>query len=127
MTSGEVLALKDESEQRPIPTAWRQIFRDAVASFVKGDYCQNGMPGLEPVPSETARQIQEYIQDYGATLVELPDETWESSVCMWYGDHWDALVDLWTRAEGPSDLVLSARVKESMDGFVVAIEMVYVP
>ena len=59
--------------------------------------------------------------------VALPEETWNSSVCMWYGDHWDVLVDLWTQEEGPSDLVLSATVSEKEMVFVFAIQLVHVP
>lgn len=60
-------------------------------------------------------------------LIELPDETWESSICMWMGNHWDVLIDLWTEAEGRSDLVLSAQVTESDNSFVVNVDMIYVP
>ena len=59
-------------------------------------------------------------------LVELPDATWKSSVAQWMGTHWDVVVDLWTDA-GPSDLILSARVRETNDAFEIEIGSVYVP
>lgn len=43
------------------------------------------------------------------------------------GDHWDALIDLWTEEEGSSDLVMQVRVSEVDSEFLVAVHMVYVP
>lgn len=124
----EVLAVKDEENQRPIPTAWRPVFREVVKAFVKRDYrLKAGVPGVAPVDRDVAEQIENYIEEYGETLVELPDETWDTSVCIWMGKHWDAIVDLWTAGEGRSDMVLSARVSDSAGGFLFKIELVYVP
>lgn len=127
-SSTEVLVVKDGAQERPIPTVWRPVFRDIVNAFAEHDYClKAGVLGVEPVSADTAAHIRDYIQSYGEILVELPDETWDSSVCIWSGNHWDALVDLWTQAEGRSDLVLSARVTDSNPGFSFKIHMVYVP
>jgi hypothetical protein len=126
--SGEVPAVKDESRERPIPTAWRQAFSDIVEAFVAADYgLDRGVEGVEPLSAETAMQIQDYIQDYGAILVSLPEQTWSTSVCIWSGDHWESLVDLWTREEGPSDLVLHARVTDTSQGFTISVHLVCVP
>ena len=120
--------IKDDALQQPIPTAWRQAFRDVVSAFIAGDYrLDRGVLGVESIDSDTANQIREYLSDYGATLTALPEGTWESSVCMWMGSHWEALVDLWTKAEGRSDLVLHARVFDESAGFLVKIHLVYVP
>jgi hypothetical protein len=127
-TGSEVMVLRDDSIEQPIPTVWRPVFRDIVEAFVAGDYqLKVGVLGVKNVSEETAAQIRNYIQDYGATLVALPEETWESSICIWSGTRWDVLVDLWTQEEGPSDLVLSAQVTEVSPGFVFNIYMVYVP
>lgn len=124
----EVIAVKDEETERPIPSAWRPVIREIVSAFVRQDYLLTpGIPGVAQVSAETAAQIRDYIQNYGATLIELPDETWESSVCIWMGTRWDALIDLWTASEGRSDLVLSLRVTEANSGFLFHIYMVYVP
>ena len=124
----QVLAVKDESVERPIPTAWRQAFRDIVEAFIASDYrLESGVTGVAPISPETAAQVQDNIHDYGATLVALPEETWSSSVCIWYGDHWEALVDLWTREEGPSDLVLHAKVTDSKADLIIQVYLVYVP
>ncbi len=124
----EVLAVKNEDEQRPIPTAWRPIFREIIQALVAKDYrLSGGIGGVAPISASTAEQIEGYIEDYGETLVELSEETWASSVCIWMGDDWDVLIDLWTKGEGRSDMVLSARVSESNSGYLVRVEMVYVP
>ena len=123
-----VLPVKDEDEQQPIPTAWRPAFREIVNAFVQNDYqLSNGVDCVQPVSAKTAKQIKEYIDDYGETLVPLPEKTWASSICMWMGKKWEVLIDLWTKGEGRSDLVLSALVSETKDGFQIKIEMVYVP
>lgn len=127
-SNAEVLAIKDEDEQQPIPTAWRPVFREIVRALVHKDYrLSAGIPGVAPVTSKTAKHIEAYIDDYGEVLVELPEKTWVSSVCIWMGNGWDVLIDLWTKGEGRSDLVLSARVSETKSGLVVRIEMVHVP
>ena len=119
---------KDEDNQLPIPSEWRQLFVDIVNSFVSKDYLiSSGLDGVSPVSQETAAQIEEYINDYGETLIALPGETWESSICLWMGDSWDILIDLWTESEGRSDLALSATVKESKSGYIVHVGIVYVP
>jgi predicted NBD/HSP70 family sugar kinase len=124
----EVLAVKDEETQRPIPSAWRPVIRAIVKALMVHDYSLSvGIPGVVPIPTKTATQIANYIQDYGATLIELSEETWNSSVCIWMGKRWDALIDLWTDEEGRSDLVLSVQVTETDGGFVFQIYMVYVP
>jgi hypothetical protein len=124
----EVLAVKDGAQERPIPTVWRPVFCDIVNAFVAHDYrLETGVLGVEKVSEDTAAHIQNYIQGYGEKLVKLPEETWDSSVCIWLGSYWDVLVDLWTQAEGRSDLVLSARVTDTKDGFSFKIYMVYVP
>ncbi len=122
------MAVKDSSKERSIPMAWRPVFREIVSAFVEGDYrLKAGVSGVEPVSIDVATHIENYIHDYGATLIELPEEAWEYSVCIWSGSHWDALVDLWTETEGRSDLVLSVRVRDTKLGFLFTIHMVYVP
>lgn len=123
-----VLAVKDEESERPIPTAWRPAIREIVRAFVNHDYqLRVGISRVAPVSTETAEQIRNYIQHYGETLTELPDETWNSSVCIWMGKRWDVLIDLWTVSEGRSDLVLSLHVSEADGGCTFDIYMVYVP
>lgn len=125
----EIIAVvKDSQNQQPIPTVWRATFSDIANSFVAGDYSlKSGISNVEPVQHDIAQQIQNYISEYGEVLISLQPDTWESSVCMWYKDHWEVLIDLCTVAEGLSDLVLKAKVSEVSSGFKYQVEMVYVP
>lgn len=123
----EIVAAKDEA-QGPIPAAWRASLKEIVGAFVAGDHgLEKGVANVKPVAAETAAHIRSYLLDYGETLVALSEATWDSSVCIWYGDHWNALVDLWTRESGRSDLVLQVRVIEANAGFTIEIQLVYVP
>ena len=124
----EVPVVKDASKQGPIPSTWRPVIRDIVKAFVQGDFkISAGIPGVSPVRDNVAKQIEAYVKDYGETLVDLPDETWDSSVCIWTGERWDTIVDLWTLREGRSDLILQTLVRESAGGFSYDIRLVYVP
>jgi hypothetical protein len=121
-------AVKDEHAEYPIAGAWRAPLREVVRAFVRGDYgLSQGVPDVEAVPPPTAEQIRAYIADYGATLIELPEDTWETSVSRWMGTHWEVLVDLWTAQEGRSDLVLSCAVREVDGGYRLTLDLVYVP
>lgn len=127
-TMAEVAAVKNGASERPIPSIWRSTLSRIVAAFVKGDFLlSDGIANVDAVSQETASHIQSYLRDYGATLEPLPDDTWNSSVCIWTGNHWDFLVDLYTSEEGRSDLVLSGRASDTSSGFQIAVHMVYVP
>jgi hypothetical protein len=124
----EVPVTKDLGNEGPIPSVWRPTLKSIVDTFVRHDYrLADGVSGVAPVSEETATQIRTYIQEYGAKLVSLPQESWVTSVCIWMGDHWDALIDLWTEEEGSSDLVMQVRVSEVDSEFLVGVHMVYVP
>lgn len=74
-----------------------------------------------------AERTRSYIADYGATLVELPDDSWRTSVAQWHRTHWEFLADLWTAEEGRSDLVLSGRAFETEGGYRFELHLIYVP
>ena len=124
----EISVEKNEENERSIPTVWRPTFSKVVEAFSRKDYSlSGGIEGVSLVLNETANQIKEYIQDYGEELIQLPDETWDSSVYIWAGSHWNVLIDLWTAGEGRSDLVLNAQVSEEDNRYIIDISMVYVP
>ena len=121
-------AIKDEASEHPVADAWRRPLREVVEAFVRRDYgLSDGVEGVKAVSPATAMQIESRIADYGATLVDLPEQAWETSVSQWMGTHWELLVDLWTAEEGRSDLVLSCKVREGAAGYSVELYMVYVP
>ena len=123
----EVKVIKNEDEQQSIPSVWRPVFTEIVKHLVSYDYeIRAGLKGVKPVSEDTAKQINEYIDDYGEKLVNLTEETWDSSICIWLEDRWVVLIDLRTESEGRSDLVLKAQVTESNQGYLIDIDMVAV-
>lgn len=119
---------KDIDQAHPIAMSWRPVLVEIVNAFVKGDYeLKEGIPWVDPVSAETADHIRKSIAGYGATLTDIPEATWKTSCAQWMGDRWEVLVDLWTREEGRSDLVLHLNAFESNDGYRFEIYLVYVP
>jgi len=119
---------KNEEEELPIPHLWRPTFKAIVNAFVQKDYeLSSGINNVNPVLENTAEQIKEYIEDYGEVLIELPDETWNTSIYICYGNYWNVLIDLYTEGEGLSDLVLNAEVRKNNSEYLFDIRMVYVP
>ena len=104
------------------------MLRAVVQRFAEGDYClARGVEGVEPVTAATAEQIRDFLAEYGATLAQLPEDTWRTSVAQWMGTHWQILIDLWSAEEGRSDLVLDGDVIETDEGPRLTIRSVYVP
>lgn len=120
---------KDLDNEQPIPESWRPTLRRIVQDFARGRYdLAPGLASVAPVSPSTAEQIRAYVADYGQTLIDLPDEAWDTSVCQWMETHWDILVDLWTAESGRSDMVLPARVFDVGGGeYRFEIDSVHVP
>ena len=117
-----------EDRQMPVPAIWRPTLAAIVDAFREGDFeLARGIPEVSPVSPEDARIIADNIEDYGETLVSLPDEAWETSVSQWMDGYWHVLVDLYTEDEGASDLVLDVRVREHGAGYLFEVHLVYVP
>lgn len=124
----EIIVEKNEEEELPIPHIWRPIFMEIVNAFVKKDYSiSSGIKNVNPISNETAEQIKEYIEDYGEELIQLPNESWNSSVYICYGKYWNILIDLYTKNEGLSDLALNAEVREENNEYIIDIKLVFVP
>lgn len=124
----EIRAFKNEEEQQPIPSAWRQTLCEIVEAFKGGDFQLNrDIAGVRQLPPEDAERIARNLEGYGAHLTSLPEDTWETSACQWMCGYWDALIDLYTVEEGASDLALSVRVYEAAQGYDFQVESVHVP
>ena len=124
----EIIVEKNEDNELPIPSIWRLKFKEIISAFVKEDYnLSSEIKNVTPVSVETAKQIKEYIEDYGEQLIELPNETWNSSTYIYYGNYWNVLIDLYTKEEGFSDLVLNAEIRENNNEYIIDIKLVYVP
>lgn len=123
-----VPVVKDEENQRPVPSIWRNTFSDIVEAFKEGDFVlERGVVGVRPISMDDAGRIAGNIQTYGYRLTSLSEEAWQTSTCQWMRSYWDVLVDLFTIEEGPSDLVLVARIFEEGLGYVFEIHSVHVP
>ncbi|WP_411850310.1 hypothetical protein ACLB90_15565 [Stenotrophomonas sp. LGBM10] len=121
----ETFVAKDGEKEVSVPQAWRPTLTAIVDALIQG-----GEPSLPRVTLQSPDvwvSAQDNIRAYGAQLRKLPEESWNSSVCIWYGDFWDVLVDLYTEEEGRSDLVLQAHVYEVGDGYRYEVVLVYVP
>ncbi|MDX6748074.1 hypothetical protein SHK09_14855 [Polaribacter sp. PL03] len=124
----EIKVEKNEENELPIPHIWRSSFKEIVKAFVKGDYSLSSeIKNVNSISDETTVQIKEYIEDYGEELIELPNETWESSVYISYGNYWNVLIDLFTKEEGLSDMVISAEIREKNEEYEIEVKQVYVP
>lgn len=118
---------KDPNRPDQIADVLRAPLRAIVQAWTSGDYVLSaGVPMVDPPDLETARQVREYIEDYGEQLEELPEETWTSSRSVWEGDHWSLYVDLWTTS-GKSDMVLAAKARANGTEYRVNVVGVYVP
>lgn len=125
--SQAVAVLKDE-QQQPVPVVWRKTIAEIVAAFKEGDFSlSRGINGVRFISEKDAAGIAETIRDYGAQLISLPEDTWNTSAGQWYGQHWDVIVDLYTVEEGASDLVLQLRVDEEGAAYAFEVHLVYVP
>lgn len=125
----EVAPIKREV-QTAVPHAWRRTLGAIVDSLIRGDArIGQGIENVDPISEDVSNRCRDIVANYGSvTLIRLPEATWETSVAMWQGDHWDCLVDLWTAEEGRSDLVLDIAVFEDhQTAFLVRPYLVYVP
>ena len=121
--------VKDASLEVPIPEVWRPTLKAVVESLARRDTVIGAaLPSVDPVPADISQQCLQAVDNYGdVTLISPPDESWDTSVALWFGDHWQCLIDLWTEQEGRSDLVLDVDVFENGPGYRFRVNLVYVP
>lgn len=112
-----------------VPGGWRPTLKAVVAAFAAGDYeLSAGIEGVERPTAATAAQIRDYIADYGGTLDELPEASWQTS--LWQRatpDSGNIIVDLWTVESGRSDMVLDVSVDIVAGSPKFTVHSVYVP
>ena len=119
----------DPEFQSPIPTIWRDTIILIVDAFKDKDFAGlNTIPNVELIALEYASELVEYIVDYGAHLISLPKDTWNTSVCLYMEDEfWKAIIDLFTAEEGCSDLILDLHIFKKQNQFEFQINSIYVP
>lgn len=121
--------VKDELREILVPEAWRATISEIVLSLVRDDpVMAAGQPDVLLVSTGVSSACRAAIRAYGdVSIVPLPAQAWETSVCRWQGDRWHCVVDLWTRQEGRSDLVLDLDVFEEGDRYLFTVNLVHVP
>ena len=120
--------LKNEEDELPVPTGWRQALIDIVEAFKNGDFCLNNkIDFVHSVSEADADRIAGNIAAYGDELISLSEETWDTSIYQWMRGYWEILVDLVTLEEGVSDLVMFVKVRENAGKFCFTVEDVHVP
>lgn len=119
---------KDDAEH-PVPEPLRSAFRQIADAFVAGDFELRDHPiaGVRPIDPTAAKRIAENILAYGEMIAPLNEETWDHSIYRWMEGYWQILVDLTTRSEPVSDLMLHTKLRETGGGFEMVVEAVYVP
>jgi hypothetical protein len=126
--SENAVVLKDPENQIKIPSIWRGKLSEIVNAFKDGDFeLSTPIVNVPKLPEDRAKAIQKNIENYGAKLISLPNDSWDTSVCQWMEGYWDILVDLFTEEEGASDLALWVRVTEANGDFTFNVLSVYVP
>ena len=102
---------------------------NAIKQFKDKDFAGlNTIPNVELIDLEYASELAEYIVDYGAHLISLSKDTWNTSVCLYMEDEfWKAIIDLFTAEEGRSDLILDLHIFKKQNQFEFQINGIYVP
>lgn len=121
--------LYDESPQA-IPSIWRNTIFEIVEAFKNHDIeSYNQIKGIVSIDSNDFEEILSDINAYGESLISLPDQTWETSQCIWKGDScWHVFIDLYTINEGKSDLILFLTVEsDGHNNFSFDVNNFYVP
>ncbi|MEH8018965.1 hypothetical protein MN202_17110 [Rheinheimera muenzenbergensis] len=125
--SENVIVSKDEQNQQPIPTVWREVLVLIVEAIKSNNYSLiDSDSSIRLTSPSDKKRIKENIEEYGCRLISLPEDAWNTSACQWMKGYWEILVDLYTVEEGQSDLVLSVRVYEKNDEFEYEIMSVHV-
>ncbi|WP_247687032.1 DUF7668 domain-containing protein [Pseudoalteromonas luteoviolacea] len=124
----KVSVVKDEYHQQKIPSIWRKTFEQIIESFVNQDYNLNeAIDSVGSISDSLASYIKENIEEFDETLVSLPQETWDTSVCQWMESYWEVLIDLYTLESGLCDLVLSIRVYERSESYYFEVQSLHIP
>ncbi|OEY95090.1 hypothetical protein BJD20_17005 [Acinetobacter proteolyticus] len=121
--------LYDEGPQA-IPSIWRNTIFEIVEAFKNHDIgYYNQIKGIVSIDTNNFEEIISDINTYGEFLISLPDQTWESSQCIWKGDScWHIFIDLYTISEGKSDLILFLTVEiDKNNNFSFYVNNFYVP
>lgn len=116
---------KLEGSEQPVPGRWRLILKQIADAFADGRVPMGD--GIRSVEATVAEINFAQIEDYPDATGPLRETSWETSICVWMGDHWQVLVDLSTVSGERSDLVLHAKVFDFDDRVEIEPGLIYVP
>jgi hypothetical protein len=121
----EIEVEKIEGREQPIPGKWREALKGVADAFADGRVPAGD--GIRSVNAKITKVNFENIKDYPDATGPLRDASWDTSICVWEGGHWQVLVDLTTVSGERSDLVLHAKVFELDDRVEIEPGLIYVP
>ena len=119
----------DSEFQSPIPNIWRDCIIQIIEAFKDKDFGRlNTLPSVQCIDLAYASEIAENIDAYGAHLISLAEESWNTSVCIYMeNESWKAIIDLFTVEEGRSDLIIDLFIFKKENQFIFQINNIYVP
>jgi hypothetical protein len=111
-----------------VPVRFRPALAEVVKRLAALDYQGLKCDGIDPHPDS---DLSMWIRNYGhagATIVPLPEDAWaECDVAPTvHPGEWWAVVPLWTREEGMSDLSMEATITEASGEVKVVIHDIHV-
>jgi hypothetical protein len=123
----ELSDLDKSDGEHPVPSTWRSVFEDIVRAFAAGDFqlIERTVDGVAPIDEERAKHFELCADSYGDTIIELDPEVWDRSIYARTFGGWQFLIDLTTRSEQVSDLVLHAKFDEATR--LLELQSVHVP
>lgn len=111
-----------------IPSIWKKTLVEIIESLKNKDILRlNSIKDVEQIDILHAQDIFNNVDDYGITLISIPNESWNTSVCQYFGGGWNIYIDLYAKEAGLSDLIMSANVFEVNKEFIFRLDNIYVP
>ncbi|WP_298335691.1 hypothetical protein [uncultured Erythrobacter sp.] len=123
----ELSDLASDDGEHLVPATWRSVFEDIVRAFSAGDFQlkESTIDFVAPIDEETAKHFEYCVASYGDIIVELDPKVWDQSIYARTFDGWQFLIDLTTRSEQVSDLVLHAKFDQATR--LLELQSVHVP
>ena len=122
------LPVKDEENELPIPVVWRDTILALGQCLNVRDFRFETAPeNVDRLSADCAETSRYQINSYGCAKVKISDQSWDSSIYIFTGNHWELLVDLIDTNGNSTDLVLPIQVEESETGYVFKPGFIFVP
>jgi hypothetical protein len=125
--SEQIIVKMDCDNELPIPNEWRKIIQKIVEEIKNKNYTNlSNLPDVF-VSEKDFDGMCSYLDEYGEELISLPEETWNTSVYLWFESHWELMIDLWTVSEGLSDMIIKIEILKIGANYSFKNLMIYVP